>query len=93
MTWKRYKLQAFEAGKEVTQPFVLEAPSPGAAVEMFLACHGMFSYSLIRLGETDEEPSAENTKAEIIEEWIPAIEAQAKELDRCHHWEPWEETA
>lgn len=90
MIWKRYKLQAFEGGKRVTPPFVLEAPSPGAAIEVFLACHGMLGYLLIRLGETDEEPD-EITKAEILE-WIPDIEARAEELDRWHHWEPWEET-
>jgi hypothetical protein len=92
VTWKRYKLQAFEGSKEVSPPFVLEAPSPGAAVEIFLACHGMLGYSLIRLGKTDEEPNAEDVKAEILR-WIPNIETQAEELDRWHHWEPWEEEA
>ena len=91
MTWKRYKLQAFEAGKEVTWPFILEAPSPGAAIEVFLACHGMLGYFLIRLGETNEEPD-EITQAE-IRGMIPDIEERAEELDEWHHWEPWEETA
>ena len=92
MIWKRYKLQAFEACKEVTPPFVLEAPSPGAAIEIFLACHGMLGYTRIRLGETDEEPNAEDTQAK-AREWIPDIEERAEELDQWHHWEPWEETA
>lgn len=52
MECKKYKIEA--TGKIEAGPCVVEAPSPGSAIEYFLATHGMLSYDVITWEETDE---------------------------------------
>jgi len=80
MTWKRYALQVF-CKKDETLSGVIEAPSPGAAIELFLGSRGLFCYDTAKLTETNETP--EMTQAETLV-WVPDIEAKAEALDKWH---------
>lgn len=40
-------------GKPCTDTVIVDAPSPGVAIEYFLACHGMMQYWDIALDEVD----------------------------------------
>jgi len=83
--WKKYRLQAFGPDHEAeTVPYVIEAPSPGAAVELFLAVHGMLNYHIIELCQVDDLPADEN-RADVLA-IAPDIETRANNLDIWHTW-------
>ena len=80
--WKKYIVEAVGEADRV----VIESPSPGLAVEYYLACHGMMTYkqSSMICQETDEEPDESREKVlEIIKEITPTM---ILDLDRHHTW-------
>lgn len=86
--WRRYQLVEFDDDVDVqrTDVCVIEAPSPGVAVEYFLACHGIMYYHRIELQEVDLPPDDRFAKADVLE-LIPNAEDVTAEYDNWHEWE------
>jgi hypothetical protein len=59
--WRRYAIEMPGADRTI-----IEASSPGVAVELYLAGHGMMSYDSLNIEVTDEPPSPTYTKEDAI---------------------------
>ncbi len=79
MEWKRYQVEA--TGKVSAEPCVIEAPSPGTAVEYYLVIHVMLVYDEITCQVTSSP--ADETKADVLA-LIPTAEELAFEHDEYH---------
>lgn len=56
MNWKLYALSVItHYGPHWPPLYFIEAPSEGAAVEMYLATHGLLSYDFVLLAEADPQ--------------------------------------
>lgn len=85
MEWHKYQLREFGPdGEPRTDERVIEAPSPGVAIEYFLATHGMIRYNQIVLSVTDAQ--ADETRADVLA-LIPDAVARIAMLDEHHVWE------
>lgn len=83
MKYLKFKIEA--KGKSKVGPCIVEAPTPGSAIEFFLAIHGMLWYDIIEYKETNEEldPIRDENREE-FDKIMKLNEKQIKELDEYH---------
>jgi hypothetical protein len=94
MNWKRYRVQAGLSWPIPEEECVVEAPSPGLALEFYLASHGMMGYNYSCVEETDADSSAHYDQAEFLALYGPRVidlERLAVACDQAHKWQPFPE--
>lgn len=84
MKYLKFRIEA--KGKSKAGPCIIEAPTPGSAIEYFLAIHGMFRYDIIEWKETKEEldPIKDENQEEFDKLMYNLDEEKIKELDNYH---------
>ena len=85
MKWKLYQVTAFP--KE-GRPTIIEAPTPGIAIEYYLAIHGMFGYDDMSCKEIVIDEPKEKVLQIIKPKKGQTFENMAEGLN-FHHW--WKE--
>ncbi len=83
---KYIKIKIEAKGRCEAGPCIIEAPSPGSAIEYFLAIHGMLWYDIIEWEETNEDldPIRDESREDFDELMNNLDEKQIKGLDDYH---------